>query len=280
MGPCRGLVLLASSTQRWPLVVGGRATKKVDPRPTGARWFCDSHTMTRPRLMITGHGIDFSLLPPHDDEGTRPPPPQPSRKLVEKSATPKTWLFSSTVSVKTGTCPWMSRSQLPTAPRALPSTKKRTTAHPTAKTGAPGAIDRPPLNPPAAFFMDDWGMPLPKRACDGLSSLQTNSTSADAPCSEALVQHSSPICASNVVVGPTQLPSAAPAAASAPELEVLLSLSDHFQHCNVKQLRAMARKVTPHALRMNRAELLEHLARHSIEQAISGGGAVASHEPR
>ncbi len=148
---------------------------------------------------------------------------------------------------------------------------------PHCQTGAPGTIDRPPLNPPAAFFMDDWGMPLHKRACDGLSSLQTNSTSADAQCSEALVQPSSPIY---VVVGPTQLPSAAPAAASAPELEVLLSLSDHFQNCNVKQLRAMARKDTPNAYRMNRSELLEHLARHSIEQAISGGGAVASHEPR
>ena len=36
VGPCSGLVLLAtSSTQRWPLVVGGRAPKKVDPRTRG-----------------------------------------------------------------------------------------------------------------------------------------------------------------------------------------------------------------------------------------------------
>ena len=65
----------------------------------------------------------------------------------------------------------------------------------------------------------------------------------------------------------------------------VLTPSDHFQQFNLKQLRAMAVKVTPNASglkvwRMKRAELIENLARHSIEQAISGGGAVASHEPR
>ena len=203
---------------------------------------------------------------------------------------------ASTVSVKTGR---VSRSRARARsiakrcrPRRARASKYQKTHNCTPQTGAnlhtwqvpPAQLtDGPSLNPPAAFFMHDRGRPLPKRACDGLSSPQTNSTGADAPCSEALVQPSSPICASNVVVGPTQLPSAAPAAASAPE--VLLSFSDHFQHCNVKQLRAMVMEIKPYATarevnRMNRAELLEHLALHSIEHAISGGGAVASHEPR